>query len=84
MGVRGGWARRSGKGQPGFPGFPSDGSGAVGIVGPAGDVFGASGVTGMFESFRIFNKTTAGFRGFAFPALARPRELLSGRGLPTQ
>lgn len=59
-------------------------SSAVEIAGPAGDVFRVSGATGMFESFHIFNKTTAGFRGFAFPALAHPGELLSGRGLPTQ
>lgn len=59
----------------------SDVSSTAGMVDP---VFRALGVTGMFENFRIFNKTTAGFRGFAFPALAHPGELLSDWELPNQ
>lgn len=49
-----------------------------------GDVFGAVGVTGMFESLRIFNKTTAGCRCFAFPALTYRGELVSGQEMHTQ
>lgn len=61
--MRGGWAR-SGEGSA-WLSFPPVRAVAPALLGS----FRVSGVTGMFESFHIFNKTTAGFRGFAFPAL---------------